>query len=85
MGVEVDQTTFDDAFLELPNLLATAAEQRKVTLRTLIGGTLKEDGEIGVDPLDLATSVFKCTCVRMGRYCFPSLPVRNGWHQLDLL
>ena len=59
--VEVDRTTFDDAFLALPNLLATATEQRKVTLRTLMDGTLREDGGIGLEPLDLATAVFQCS------------------------
>lgn len=75
VGVEVDQTTFDDAFLELPNLLATVAEQRKITLRTLIDGTPKGDGEIGVDPLDLATSVFKCDDDHSMQYVF-------GWDDI---
>jgi hypothetical protein len=51
------------------------AEQRKVSLRTLIGGTPKEDGEIGVDPLDLATAVFKCDGDHGLQYVF-------GWDEI---
>jgi hypothetical protein len=53
VGVEVDGTTFDDAFLEFPNLLAAATEQRKATLRALMDDTPREDGEIGPIPLTL--------------------------------
>jgi len=60
VGVEVNGSTFDDAFLEFPSLHAAATEQRKTTLRALIGDTAREDGEIRNDSIDLATTVFKC-------------------------
>jgi len=60
VGVEVDGKAFDDAFLEFPNLLAAATDQRKAIMRSLLGDTAREDGEIGADPIDLASAVFKC-------------------------
>jgi hypothetical protein len=61
VGVEIEATTFDDAFLKLPNLLAAAVEQRKSTLRALMGDTPREEGEIGADSIDLATAALKFT------------------------
>ena len=78
VGVEVEGTTFDDAFLEFPRRLAGATEQRKTTLRALMGDP-KEDGEIGADSIDLATAVFKCVEVhnspRPFKYVF-------GWDEI---
>jgi hypothetical protein len=77
--MEVDGTTFDQAFLEFPSLLAAATEQRKTTLRALMDGTPREDGEIGPDSIDLATAAFQCIEVhnfpRPFRYVF-------GWDEI---
>lgn len=58
--IEVDETMFDDAFLELPKLLDVATEQCKATLFALMDNTPREDGEIGPDSIELATAVFQC-------------------------
>lgn len=78
--VEVDASTFDDSFLELPRLLADATEQRRAALSTLIGGAAKEDGEIGVDPIDLATAVFRCS--ESHGYHYPFRYV-FGWDEIS--
>jgi len=81
VGVEVDGTAFDDAFLEFPTLLTAATEQRKKTLRALIVDSPIEfeDGEIGADPIDVATAVFRCIEVhnfpRPFKYVF-------GWDEI---
>lgn len=78
--VEVEESTFNDAFLELPRLLATATEHRRAALSTLIGGAPKEDGEIGVDPIDLATAVFKCAEFHGNLYPFRYV---FGWDEIS--
>jgi hypothetical protein len=61
--VEVTVATFDDAFAHLPELLASAMEERKKSLRALLPGSrFEEDREIdtGHDPMDLAIAAFRC-------------------------
>jgi hypothetical protein len=78
VGVKVDGKMFDDAFVALPELLAVAAEQYKATLRALMDGTTREEGEIAADPLDLATAAFKCSKCRNSLFS----PCVFGWNEI---
>lgn len=60
--VEVTVAAFDDAFAHLPELLASAMEERKKSLLVFLPIWPSEDEEIDAsrDPMDLAMAAYRC-------------------------